>query len=566
MCLAKIRQFAGSCVLGVFTCIPFHAFSSNIAQAQFPADSPTASGDPAQMDAVWQNASAKFNSARSKILTDVNRQMSEGPFQPNWQSLATYQVPQWYKDAKFGIFIHWGVYSVPAFGSEWYPRNMYVKGSPEYQHQIAGYGPLTNFGYKDFIPMFKAERFDPQAWAALFQQCGAKYVVQVFEHHDGFAMYDSQLSDWSAVKMGPHRDLAGELAKAVRAKGLHFGASDHRIEHDWFLHPGREIESDVNDPQYAAFYGPAHKHLWKHRAPLSQDWTFLSPQFADDWLARAAEIVQKYHPEIMYFDYWIGQPLVRPYLARFAAFYYNESIQHGGVGIINYKGDAMAPNSAVLDLERNELSDIQPAPWQTDTSVSNQSWGYIENDTFKTPGFIVRELADVVSKNGNLLLNIGPRADGTIPTEVQQILLDVGSWLKVNGEAIYGTRPWKIYGEGPTRIAAGARRDTDIQSYTAEDFRFTTKAGTLYAIEMTWPKNGGTVIHSLGSGAGISKVKSVMLLGDKGKLQFQQRSDGLHIRTPAQFSGRYAYVFKVQMKIAPGADESDGANFQTRQP
>ncbi|HEX4022668.1 MAG TPA: alpha-L-fucosidase [Acidobacteriaceae bacterium] len=528
------------------------SFSPINAQTQFTASSPTASDVSAHIDQIWQHANAKFDGTRAAILKQVDRQANDGPFRPDWQSLMTYQVPQWYTDAKFGIFVHWGVYSVPAFGSEWYSRNMYVQGSEDYKHQIATYGPLANFGYKDFIPMFRAEHYDPQAWAHLFKESGAKYVVQVFEHHDGFAMYDSQLSDWTAVKMGPHRDVAGDLEKAVRAEGLHFGASDHRIEHDWFMHPGREIVSDVNNPRYAAFYGPAHTHLWKHRAPLSEDWTFLSPQFANDWLARAAEIVEKYHPDMMYFDYWIGQPLVRPYLARFAAFYYNESIKRGPVGIINYKGDAMRPHSAVLDLERNELSDIQPEPWQTDTSVSNKSWGYIQDDTFKTPGFIVRELVDVVSKNGNLLLNIGPRADGTIPTEVQQILLDVGSWLNMNGDAIYGTRPWKIYGEGPTKLPESARQDIDIHPYTAEDFRFTTKGDALYAIEMAWPQTGKTVIHSLGSAFHNAKIKSVVLLDSKQSLPFQLQSDGLHIQVPIQSPGKYAYVFRIQLDNESG--------------
>ena len=245
--------------------------------------------------------------------------------------LAVPGSPEWYKDAKFGIFIHWGVYSVPAFGSEWYPREMYLKGSEINRHHVATYGPLTKFGYKDFIPMFKAEHFDPQAWAKLFKDSGARYVVPVFEHHDGFAMYDSDLSDWTAKKMGPHRDVDGELAQAVRAQGLHLGASSHRIEHDWFLDGGRKQPSDVNDPRYAAFYGPAQARQDANNDLLSEDWTYVSPAYARDWVARNAEIVQKYHPELIFFDWWIGQPSVRPYLAEFAAYYYNESSKRGPV-------------------------------------------------------------------------------------------------------------------------------------------------------------------------------------------------------------------------------------------
>ena len=254
--------------------------------------------------------------------------------------------------------------------------------------------------------------------------------------------------------------------------------------------------------KYAAFYGPAEQQLEDKpgRSNLQDDWTYVSPAYGDDWLARDAEIVQKYHPDIIFFDWWIGQPYVRPYLAKFAAYYYNESSKRGPVGIITYKLVDMQKDSGVLDIERGQLDQTLDRVWQTDTSVSNKSWGYIEHDTFKTPAFIVHQLADVVSKNGNLLLNIGPRSDGTIPDEVQQVLLAVGGWLKVNGEAIYGTRPWVSYGEGPTKVAAGSFQDTKTQEYTAEDFRFTTKDNNLYAIELAWPSGKEAVIHSLTEG------------------------------------------------------------------
>jgi alpha-L-fucosidase len=523
--------------------------------AQSAANAPTATKDPAVLDQTWQKASAKYDGARASILSSVDRINGDGPFRPDWESLQNYQVPEWYKDAKFGIFIHWGVYSVPAFANEWYPRNMYVEGSTEYKHHIATYGTQDKFGYKDFIPLFRAEKYDPAAWARLFKEAGAKYVVPVFEHHDGFAMYDCGLSDWTAVKMGPHRDLWGDLAKAVRAEGLHLGASSHRVEHNFFLGVGRTTVSDVNDPKYAAFYGPAHRWMEaKDHTPLANDFTFVSKAWTDDWLARSADIVQKYHPDVMYFDWWIGQPSVREDLTRFAAFYYNESLKSGGpVGVINYKDYAMQEQSAVLDIERGQLSEIRPQYWQTDTSISNKSWGYIQNDTFKPPEFVVHQLVDIVSKNGNLLLNIGPRSDGTIPDEVQQVLRDVGAWLKVNGEAIYGTRPWKVYGEGPTRVTEGSFHDTDTQPYTAEDFRFTKKGDVVYAIELGWPSNREAVVHSLGShpldtAAGDpAKIASVILLGSDAKLTFEQRPDGLHIQLPEQIPGKYAYAFRIQL-------------------
>jgi alpha-L-fucosidase len=523
------------------------------AQTTDSRNAPTASEDPAAIDQAWQAASSKYDGSRTDILNQVDRAAHQGPFLPNWESLQKYEVPEWYKDAKFGVFIHWGVYSVPAFGSEWYPRDMYREGSEEYKHHIATYGTQDKFGYKDFIPMFKAEHFDPEAWARLFKEAGIKYVVPVAEHHDGFAMYDSALSDWTAFKMGPQRDIIGDLAKAVRAQGLHFGASSHRVEHDFFLGVGRNITSDINDPKFAAFYGPAHNWLEnKGGTPLSNDFTFVSSAWTNDWLARSAEIVEKYHPDIMYFDWWIGQPSVRASLTRFAAFFYNTSLQYGThVGVINYKDLAMQEHSAVLDLERGQLDDVRPLYWQTDTSIGNKSWGYIKDDTFKPPQFVIHQLIDIVSKNGNLLLNIGPKSDGTIPDEAQQVLREVGAWLKVNGDAIYGTRPWRTFGEGPTKVAAGSFHDTDTATYTAEDFRFTTKGNMLYAIELGWPSNREAVIHSLGSMVGDQRVGSVALLGSEAKLQFQQRPDGLHIQLPAQDPGRYAYVYRLQFQSAP---------------
>jgi alpha-L-fucosidase len=543
-----LRSIRTLMVAGLFLGLLYLFPAGLLAQSAASPMLPTASEDPGVIDQTWQKASSKYDRARTAILDEIDRIGHEGPFRPDWESLQKYEAPGWYRDAKFGVFIHWGVYSVPAFGNEWYPRNMYRAGTDEYKHHIATYGPVDRFGYKDFIPMFKAENFDPAAWARLFKDAGIQYVVPVAEHHDGFAMYDSGLSDWTAAKMGPQRDIVGDLAKAVRAEGLHFGASSHRVEHNFFLGVGRSIPSDINDPKYAAFYGPAHNWLEAARGtPVSNDFTYVSSAWADDWLARASEIVEKYHPDIMYFDWWIGQPSLRANVQRFAAFYYNASQKYGGhAGVINYKDYAIQEHSAVLDLERGQLGDIRPLPWQTDTSISNKSWGYIKDDTFKSSEFVIHQLIDIVSKNGNLLLNIGPRSDGTIPDEVQAVLRDVGSWLKVNGEAIYGTRPWRIYGEGPTQVATGSFHDTDTATYTGEDFRFTIKGTTLYAFEMGWPSDGQTVIHALGNSVGSQKIESVNLVGSDAKLQFQQQADGLHIQLPEQPPGRYAYVFRVQ--------------------
>ena len=531
--------------------VVFALFTACTVHAQSPT-APTVSESPGKIDELWQKASAEYGAPRAAILKEVDDGDREGPYRADWESLKNYEAPEWYKDAKFGIFIHWGVYSVPAFGNEWYPRNMYQAGSEEYKHHIATYGPQDKFGYKDFIPMFKAEHYDPAAWAELFRRSGAKYVVPVAEHHDGFAMYDSGVSDWTAAKMGPRRDIIGDLGKAVRAAGLHFGVSSHRVEHNFFLGVARSIPSDVNDPQYAAFYGPAHTWLApKWGQPLNNDFTYVSSAWADDWLARSAELVEKYHPDIVYFDWWIGQSAIRANLTRFAAFYYNESLKYGDhIGLINYKDYAMQEHSGVLDIERGQLGDIRPLYWQTDTSVSNRSWGYIKDDTFKSAQFVVDQLVDIVSKNGNLLMNIGPRSDGTIPEQVQQVLLDVGAWLDTNGEAIYGTRPWRTYGEGPTKVQAGSFHDTDVTNYTSEDFRFTAKGDVLYAIGFAWPAKGESVLRSLATAAGSQQVASVALLGGGANVRFEQRGDGLHVFLAAQAPGKYGYALRVTFQHA----------------
>ncbi len=494
-------------------------------------------------DLAWQHAVAPYDAARNAILKHVDEGAAHGPFQPQWPSLQKYRVPDWYQDAKFGIFIHWGVYSVPAFGNEWYPRNMYLQGSPEFVHHVATFGPQLQFGYKDFIPLFKADKFDPDAWAHLFRDSGAKYVIPVAEHHDGFAMYDSGVSSWTAAKMGPKRDIVGDLARSVRAAGLHFGASSHRAEHYFFMNPGRDFPSDVEDPHNSAFYGPAHAGVTDKNG--AQWLAHPDPAYLNDWLARSSEIVIKYHPEVMWFDWWIGTKEFEPYLQRFAAFYYNDALKRNSSAVINYKKEAFPDGAAVLDIERGQLDASRNLFWQTDTSVSIKSWGYIKNDTFRTPESMIQQLVDIVSKNGCLLLNIGPKPDGTIPEEAQQILLGMGRWLKVNGEAIYRTRPWKTYGEGPTQVAGGAFHDTATKPYSSRDIRFTTNGDALYAIAMAWPDDGKLNVKSIGPSV---PVKTVRLLGSDAEIKWTRGGDGLVLQLPAQKTGEFAYVFKIQTK------------------
>ena len=506
-----------------------------------------------EIDREWQQSVAKYDGERKRLLAEAEKQANDGPYRPDWGSLMKYQQPQWYKDAKFGIFIHWGVYSVAAAESEWYPRNMYRPGEGAYKNFREHFAKGDESkGYKDLIPLFRAERFDAAAWAKVFKESGAQYVVPVAEHHDGFSMYDSGLSDWTVVKMGPKRDTLGELAKAVRAEGLHFGLSSHRAEHNFFYDGGRAIRSDVNDPKYAGLYGPAHQ--WFEAGGddhgLINDWTWVSEAWTRDWLARDTELVEKYKPEIVYFDWWIGQPNFRGAVAEFASFYYNYAAAHGYTGVINFKDYSLNWKAAVRDFERGQQDRIIADHWQTDTSISDKSWGYIENDTFKSPEFLVHQLVDIVSKNGNLLLNFGPKSDGTIPDEVRTTLLEMGAWLKVNGEAIYGTTPWKTFGEGPTKVVGGAFHDTDTKPYTAEDFRFTAKGSTVYAIGMACPADGKGAIHTLGKsqeGASLT-VTSVELLGSTQKVEWSQTGDALEVTLPAGAVCKYGYALKLTPK------------------
>jgi alpha-L-fucosidase len=495
-----------------------------------------------------QQPSPEQRAAEARILREVDTAVTKGPFAANWASLEKFEAPAWYQDGKFGIFIHWGVYSVPAFGNEWYPRNMYKQGEPAFAHHVETFGPQGAFGYKDFIPKLTADKYDPRAWAALFKAAGARYVVPVAEHHDGFAMYDSALTEWCAGKMGPKRDLVGELAIAVRGEGLVFGLSSHRAEHWWFFGEGRKFDSDVRDPRYAGLYGDA-----ADREASEKGQTPPSQAFMDDWLARTAELVDKYHPQLVWFDWWIAQPAFHPNLQKFAAFYYNRGAAWKQGVAINYKkhgGESFPDTAGVLDIERGQLAATRAQFWQTDTAVSKNSWGYVTNQDYKASDAIVDDLIDIVSKNGSLLLNIGPKPDGTIPEPEQRMLREIGQWLGANGEAIYGTRPWTIFGEGPTAVIEGPFADTRRKPFTAEDIRFTKKGDTIYAIALAWPASGKLTVHALGgpSSSFTAEIDRVDLLGSNRAVKWTRDAEGLHVELPAAPLSDVAVALRVTPK------------------
>jgi alpha-L-fucosidase len=464
------------------------------------------------------------------------------PYEPTWESLSNYSVPEWFQDAKFGIFIHWGVYAVPAFNNEWYPRFMYRdevsrKGANFYQYHREHFGPQSEFGYKDFIPMFKAERWDPAAWVDLFRRAGARYVVPVAEHHDGFAMYATDLTRWNAANMGPRRDVIAELEQATRKAGLKFGVSTHRA-FNWRYYTYAD-EFDTTDEANAGLYSPPH--------PEDEP---ASPAFIQDWFARTKELIDRFRPDVLWFDFGWHFDEFEPYRPQVTAYYYNQAIDWGREVVLQYK-DKFPEGTAVWDIERGKLDDIREHYWQTDTAVSYKTWCYIEDDEFKTVTTLVHDLVDIVSKNGNLLLNIGPRADGMIPAEAADLLLGIGEWLKINGEAIYGTRHWHTYGEGSAKVALGHITERQNEPLTVQDIRFTTRDNVLYAICPGWPGEALT-IKSLGAGSTVraDMITQVSMLGSPQVLSWSQDENGLTVQLPNEKPCQHAYTVKIALKAA----------------
>ncbi|MFV0466151.1 MAG: alpha-L-fucosidase [Lachnospiraceae bacterium] len=464
-----------------------------------------------------------------QYLSEIEQVIKKGPYQDSWDSLCRYSVPRWYSDAKFGIFVHWGIYSVPAFGNEWYPRHMYQRNSKEYLHHVSTYGELNKFGYKDFIPMFQAENFSAERWMDHFKNAGAKFIMPVGEHHDGFQMYESDFSNWNAKQMGPKRDVLSELRNAAESRGLMFCTSSHRAEHWWFFNHGRsEPDSDVCMKEYQSFYGPA-AGVTRNQDSLYDNQPDRA--FLEDWLVRTCEIVDKYRPKMLYFDWWIQVSAFKPYLKKFAAYYYNRGAEWGIVPVIATKFDAFVYGSALQDVERGKLGEISPICWQSDTSSARNSWCHTWENQYKDAVEIIWDLIDVISKNGVLALNIGPKADGTITVEEQIMLTEIGDWLRTNEEAVYGTTAWKTYGEGSFRMGTGHFQDRQVPVFTGEDIRFTAKADSIFAFVMRWPEDGVVRIHSLGKNSELlnSSIRSISILGFHYSPLYEFRGDWLEI-------------------------------------
>ena len=482
-----------------------------------------------------------------------------GPYGESWESIQqNYKDPEWFRDAKFGIYMHLGIFSVPAHGSEWYVRYMYGGNAGIMQWHTEHFGPPTKFGYKDFLPMYTMAKWDPDAWAALFKKAGAKYVLAPGEHHDGFSNWDSAINPYNSVNYGPHRDIDGDLIKALEKIGLKTGISDHSFFHFQFIPalPG----SDEYDPKWAAFYSVAD------RSPAAR------VKFMHDWVAKRIETIEKYHPDILWFDMNTDHAW-DPLKIRVAAYYYNRAKEWGKEVTISAKTAAWVAGQ-VMDYEREGRAPMELTDWvwQPDDPIQDK-FGYVEGIKPGPPSGYVYRIIENVSKNGNYLLNISPRADGTIPQEQQDVLLAIGKWLDVNGEAIYSTRPWIKFGEGPVADADAAAMvkiraagnfagringqnmsgdgvgggGVSRNAYAPQDIRFTTHGDTLYATVMNWPGDQA-VITSLATGAKdlpAGKIEKVELLGHAGKLEFTQDAEGLKVKFPAEKPCDFAYVLKI---------------------
>lgn len=497
------------------------------------------------------------NTNEKKLTNVVEVKEQKLTYEPNWESIKkNYKDPEWFNKTKFGIFIHWGAYTVPAYGSEWYPRQMYMDtanfnaqlgtGHPgptrEFTHHKKNWGDQKTFGYKDFISMFKAEKFNANEWIDLFKEAGAKYVIPVADHHDGFAMYKSNTTRWNAYDMGPKRDVLGELFKAGREKGMIMGASSH-FAFNWSFY-NKKDHFDTTDPKYADLYSSKGKNL---KEPVSD-------KFKERWWKRTKDLIDNYQPDILWFDFYLDIPDFADMRPKLAAYYYNKGIEWGKEVVLqdkNFAHEAFPEGTVVYDLERGKLPGIRKLPWQTDTSIGKNSWSYVTNWKSKTANQLVDDLVDIVSKNGCLLLNVGPKSDGTIPEDQKEILLQMGDWLKINGEAIYDTKYWDTFGEGPTEVKKGHHSEGNNQILSAKDIRFTHKGNNLYAIALDWPEDGKVNITTLAKGSKYAKninIKNISVLGSKEKIKWEQTNEGLIVTMPLKKPCEFAFTIHISLK------------------
>jgi alpha-L-fucosidase len=526
-------------------------------------------------------------SAQTKIKTtgstNVIRDIATGPFQPTWQSLTNYQTPEWFRDAKFGIWAHWGPQCEPEEG-DWYARNMYIPGQTVYGTHLEKYGHSSTNGFKDIIHDWKASQFDPDKLLAFYKENGAKYFMALASHHDNFDNFDSKYQPWNSVNIGPHKDLIGGWAAAARKNGLRFAVSIHSarawswyevaqgadtngpfagVPYDGKLTKadGKGLWWDGLDPQdlYAQNHPVGERLVWN---PDSGGRNAAETAYIEKFVNRTKQLWDDYQPDMIYFDDSVlpMHDASDQIGLNLAAHFYNSSIQlHGqNEAVLNCKDlNDMQRKAMVYDIERGRASGILPLPWQTDTCIG--SWHYklerLEKHLYVPASTIIPMLADIVSKNGNLMLSVPLNRDGVPDSDEIKIVTDIGAWLKVNGEAIFATRPWKVFGEGPSTTAeVGARGGRPIAAaskpYTPEDIRFTqSKDGkTIYAIVLAIPADGKITIKSLAGDSPnwTGSIGSVRLLGVSGDLKFTRDENGLHLTLPEKLPSQVAFALQIQ--------------------
>ena len=482
-------------------------------------------------------------------------------FQPTFESLREYECPAWFRDAKFGIWSHWGPQSVPMYG-DWYARHMYIQDHPQYLYHLRHYGHPSKFGYKDICKLWKAERFDPEALMRLYRKAGARYFVGQAMHHDHFFNYPSNLNRFNSAAIGPEKDICGLWKAAAEKEGMPFGLTEHlgATFSWWRTNKGADawgpyagVPYDGNDPEYRDFYLDNYEHVENGNAGgPARPWYTANAKFRDYWLEVVREVLSMYEPDLLYSDGALPfgtQSESQPGDADFrqgleaVADLYNASIAKYGENRAVYNQKDRRPEIyqvGILDIERSQLPGIQPDPWQTDTCTG--VWFYDVRREFKKPGHIVEMLIDIVSKNGNLLLNVLQRPDGSLDDETQWILEEVAAWFAVCGEAIHDTRPWRTFGEGDSRVAIDRFKEDQV-AWNASDWRFTREGSTLYAFMMAAPENRVAVVKSLTE---ADKVGKVRLLGG-GDCAFQQSFGTLTVKLPDELPTRYTNCLAIEL-------------------
>ena len=495
--------------------------------------------------AVTLASSSALVAAEAESPAKLDLPVAAGPFKPALESLTNYSCPDWFRDAKFGIWAHWGPQAVPMDG-DWYARGIYEPGNKHYKYHTNHYGHPSEFGYKDIIPLWKAEKWDPDRLMQLYKKAGAKYFVSMGSHHDNFFLWNSKLHQWNAANMGPKRDVVGDWQKAAQKNGLRFGVSEHLgASFTWFQSSHR---SDKAGPKAGVPYDGANSNYWDlyhfPAEPGDTGWYSKNPKWHQQWYNEIKELVDNYHPDLLYTDG--GVAFGRDHLvglSMIAHLYNQDAARHGGKSEAIYNCKQKSEGRWVEDLERGIMPKIEPYPWQTDTSIGD--WFYNRDWKFRPVSWVIHMLVDNVSKNGNLLLNVVQRPDGSLDPEVEQMLEQLAAWNAIHSEAIFGTRPWLVYGESAVKVKGGNFKE-DFK-YNASEIRFTTKGATLYATALGWPADGHLVIRSLAKpdGANVNNITAISLLGYDGKIEWKQTAESVVVTLPAQKISEFTAALKI---------------------